>query len=326
MYYFKRADQGAGRKVFAKAIVKQNLKMYQFTIRDIENLCGIKAHTLRIWEQRYNLLTPKRKESQHRIYDNEDLKKLLRISVLYHRGWKISRIAQTPEAAMIAELDATTPGKEEYHYYITQLVEKAIDLDKQGFVTTLNGIIDNIGFEKSIVQVCYPLLQKIGMLWMTDHIIPAQEHFCSYIIEHKIIAEIDKLPQPDKAAPEIVLFSPHGEHHELPLYFINYLLRKNGWTTVFLGSNVKMELLKQFAAAPNITHLFAHVITNFTGFGLDDYFEGVCRTFHDKQVVASGAAIFSLQRNFTNLLLLKSDEAIYKFVQQHATTSEIHTP
>src|SRR6476469_6456677 len=135
--------------------------MYQFTIKDIENLCGIKAHTLRIWEQRYDLLTPKRKESKHRVYDNEDLKKLLRISVLYHRGWKISRIAQLSQTAVIAEIETTTPGKEEYHYYITQLIEKAIDFDRKGFDTQLNAIIDSIGFEKSIVQVCYPLLQKI---------------------------------------------------------------------------------------------------------------------------------------------------------------------
>src|SRR6476620_5846130 len=103
--------------------------MYQFTIRDIENLCGIKAHTLRIWEQRHNLLTPKRKASKHRLYDNEDLKKLLRISILYHRGWKISRIAHLSEATVISEIQATSPGKEEYHYHIAQLIEKAIDLD-----------------------------------------------------------------------------------------------------------------------------------------------------------------------------------------------------
>lgn len=290
--------------------------MYHFTIKDIENLCGIKAHTLRIWEQRYNLVTPKRKESKHRLYDNEDLKKLLRISVLYYRGWKISKIAHLSPAAVIQQIHATTPGSDDYHYYISQLIEKAIEFDKEGFVQELDAMIRTVGFEKTIVQVCYPLLQKIGLLWMTDNLIPAQEHFCSYIIQHKIIAETDKLPPPPNAAPEILLFSPHGEHHELPLHFINYILRRYGWTTLYVGTNVKMELLKQFAAQQAITHLFAHVITNFTGFGLDDYFEAVCKTFRDKQIVASGAAIFSIQRNFTNLLLLKSDEAIYRFVQK----------
>jgi MerR family transcriptional regulator, light-induced transcriptional regulator len=292
--------------------------MYQFTIRDIENLCGIKAHTLRIWEQRYQFLTPKRKESNHRLYDNEDLKKLLRISILYHRGWKVSKIAQLSEAAVIREIQALPPGSNEYYYHIAQLIETSIDFDKTGFVQQLESIIQTLGFEKAIVQVCYPLLHKIGLLWMTNGIIPAQEHFCSYNILHKVIAETDKLPAPPNKAPEILLFCPHGEHHELPLYFMNYLLRKYGWTTLFLGSNVKMDLLKQFTAQQNITHLFAHVITNFTGFGLDDYFEDLCKTFWDKQIVASGAAIFTMQRSFTNLLLLKSDEAIYRFVRKDA--------
>jgi len=249
---------------------------------------------------------------------------LLRISVLYHRGWKISKIAELSTHEIITAIHETTPGEEEYHYHIAQLIEKSIDLDKEGFVKNLDIVIQKIGFEKTIVQVCYPLLQKIGMLWMTDRLIPAQEHFCSYIVQHKIIAEADKLPIPPNDAPEILLFSPHGEYHELPLHFINYLLRKYGWTTLFLGTNVKMDLLKQFAEQKNITHLFAHIITNFTGFGLDDYFETICKTFRDKQIVASGAAVFTVQRSFTNLLPLKSDEAIYQFIQKGPAISALH--
>jgi DNA-binding transcriptional MerR regulator len=292
--------------------------MYTFTIKDIENLCGIKAHTLRIWEQRHQLLVPKRKKSNHRLYDNEDLKQLLRISVLYHQGWKISRIASLSSIDLKDQIKGIKPGREDYHYFVAELIEKAIDLDKEGFVHRLDAVIQTVGFGTCIVNVCYPLLQKIGLLWISDRIIPAQEHFCSYIIQHKIIAEADKLPPPAKEAPEIVLFSPHGEYHELPLYFINYLLRKHGWTTLFVGTNVKTELLKSFAANTHITHLFLHVITNFTGFLLDDYFERLCKAFPDKQIVASGAGIFRIQRNFTNLTLLKSDAAIYAFINNRS--------
>lgn len=291
--------------------------MQQFTIKDMENLCGIKAHTLRIWEQRYGLLTPKRKSGAHRLYTNEDLKKLLRVSLLYRRGWKISKLAQLSPAALLHETQNSEPESAAYALYITLLIEKAIDLDKEGFALQLDVVINTIGFETCIVQVCYPLLQKLGMLWMTERLIPAQEHFCSYIIQHKIIAETDKLPPPQQA-PEILIFSPQGERHELPLHFIHYLLRKWGWTTLFLGTNVKVELLKPLAAAEHITYLFLHVTTNFTGFGLDDYFEALCKTFRSKTIVASGAAVFTLQRSFTNLLLLKSDEAIYAFVQKQA--------
>lgn len=290
--------------------------MYHFTIKDIEALCDIKAHTLRIWEQRYAILTLKRKGSHHRIYTNEDLKKLLRISVLYHQGWKISKIAQLSSAQLLEEVRKLEAAQKKDAFYVFRLIEKALDFDKEGFVVQLDAVIGALGFEACIVQVCYPLLQRIGQMWMTDRLIPAQEHFCSYIIQHKIIAETDKLPPPAKQAPEILLFSPHGEYHDLALYFINYLLRKGGWTTLFLGTNVKMELLKPFTAAETITHLFLHVTVNFTGFGLDDYFEDICKTFQDKTIVASGAAIFNVQRNFTNLLLLKSDAEIHQFIQK----------
>ena len=101
---------------------------------------------------------------------------------------------------------------------------------------------------------------------MTNHAIPAQEHFCSYIIQHKIIAETEKLAKPSPSAPEIILFCPHGEYHELPLFYIDYLLKKWGWSTFFLGSNVSFDLLQQFAARESVQYLFLHVITNFTGF------------------------------------------------------------
>ncbi len=291
--------------------------MYYFTIRDIENLCGIKAHTLRVWEQRYNFFTPKRKESKHRLYDNEDLKQLLRISFLYQHGWKISKIAQLSPEQIIREASQFQPGPESYQYFINQLLECALDFEKEGFTKQLENIIAKTGFEDCIRQVCYPLLQKIGMLWMTNHVIPAQEHFCSYIIQHKIIAETEKLAKPASSAPEIILFCPHGEYHELPLFYMDYLLKKWGWSTFFLGSNVSFDLLQQFVHRDSVQYLFLHVITNFTGFTMDDYFEKLCKTFADKKIIASGTSVFGLQRNFTNLTVLKSDDAIIQFIESH---------
>ena len=289
--------------------------MYYFTIRDIENLTGIKAHTLRVWEQRYNFFTPKRKESQHRMYDNEDLKHLLRFAFLYHQGWKASRLSElTPDQAL-EEVHRYQQGKNSFDYYINQLLEKAIDFNKDGFEQQLNVVIEHLSFEATIEQVCYPLLNKIGMLWMTNHVIPAQEHFCSYIVQHKIIAQTDKLPQAPAEAPQIVLFCPHGEYHELPLYYINYLLKKWGWSTFYLGSNVSLNVLQSFASNEKTGHFFTHLITNFTGFGVDDYFEKLCRAFPQKKIVASGRAALTIQRPFVNLTVLKNDAAILNFIQ-----------
>ena len=290
--------------------------MYYFTIRDIENLCDIKAHTLRVWEQRYDFFKPKRKESQHRLYDNEDLKQLLRIAFLYHKGWKVSRIAQLSPGQIKAEVEKVQEAKSSFEYYINQLLEYSIDFKKESFARGLQHVIDSIGFEAAIEKVCYPLLQKIGLLWMTNHVIPAQEHFCSYMIQHKIIAETDKLPMAPPQAPQVVLFCPHGEYHELPLHYIHYLFRKWGWTTFYLGSDVKLDILKPFAQNEKVTCLFLYLITNFTGFTVDDYFEKLCKTFPAKKIIAAGKAVFASQRNFVNLSILKTDEAIHRFIKE----------
>ena len=289
--------------------------MEYFTIKDIENLSGIKAHTLRIWEQRYDLFTPQRKTSQHRIYDNEDLKQLLRISFLYHNGWKISKIAvlmpeEIAEKVRQYEINSTT-----YKTFIIQMIEAAVDFNEEAFVNIINSLVEKIGFEKCIANVCYPYLNRVGMLWVTNNIIPAQEHFSSYIIQNRIIAETDKLDSTTKS-PTILLFSPKGEYHELPLLFINYLLKKNGWKVIYLGINMGKEVVKQFTASEEIEYLFIHHITNFTGWDADVYFEDIAKSFPSKKIIVAGTVAHQLQRTFSNLALLKSDKDIYAFAEK----------
>jgi MerR family transcriptional regulator, light-induced transcriptional regulator len=289
--------------------------MQVFTIKDIENLTGVKAHTLRIWEQRYDMFTPKRKESKHRIYDNEDLKQLLRISFLYHSGWKVSKIAALSESQITELVNQATVGNMNYRVFINQLVEAALDFDENRFVMILNQVTEKIGFEKCMVDLCYPFLVKIGLLWSTNHVIPAQEHFTSYIIQNKIIVETEKLDLGNKL-PSIILMGPKGEFHELPLLFINYLLKKSGWGTVYLGSNIQTGEVAEVVNRPGIHYIYIPTLTNFTGLDVDDYFESLCKTFKDKKIVASGEGIQKIQRSFVNLMVLKTDEHIYNFIRK----------
>jgi DNA-binding transcriptional MerR regulator len=290
--------------------------MQYFTIKDIENLSGIKAHTLRIWEQRYQLFVPKRKESQHRIYDNEDLKILLRISFLYHNGWKISKIANLTADQITGEVKKFEVNSTTYRTFIIQMIEAAVDFNEAAFVSIINELTKKIGFEKCITDVCYPYLQRIGMLWITNNIVPAQEHFSSYIIQNRIIAEIDKLDSNNQPAT-VLLFSPKGEYHELPLLFIYYLLKKNGWSVVYLGSNITKEVIRQFSDKDPIEYLFLHLITNFTGWDANVYFEDLCRSFPSKKIIVTGTTVHQIERNLVNLLLLKSDKEIYDFIERN---------
>ncbi|MER3464150.1 MAG: helix-turn-helix-type transcriptional regulator [Chitinophagaceae bacterium] len=288
--------------------------MQQFTISDIEQLTGIKAHTLRIWEQRYDFFKPKRKESRHRFYDNEDLKRLLRIAFLYHSGYKVSKINALSENEINEAVRTATVADGKYGLHIVQLIERAIDFDEQRFVQQLNSVIDTIGFERTILHVCYPFLIRVGLLWSANNLIPAQEHFSTYLIQRKIIAETDRLTNVPLSNKAIVLFTPKGEQHEMPLLFINYLLKKTGWQTIYLGASQSLETLKYIVEARNATHIYLHLLTNLSGFEVDDLLEKICTTFPKQKVFASGTGIYHAQRNFLNLIYLKSDEEIKKFI------------
>jgi len=292
--------------------------MQSFSIRNIELLTGIKAHTLRIWEQRYEFFKAPRKESMQRIYSNEDLKKLLCISFLYHNGWKISKIASLPDDELPTEVDKINLSASNYQTYHQKLLQAAIDFDEAAFTQTLNLLIENIGFEKTIRDVCYTYLNKVGLLWNTNKVIPAQEHFSSYLIQNRLISETEKYTGFQNEAPEILLFCPENEHHELPLLFINYLMRKNGWRVLYLGKNINLDDLKEAAAIPGINYLYLHLITNFTGLFIDDYFETLRKTFPDKIIFASGRGIEASQRNFVDVKLLRRDEEIYELIRSKA--------
>jgi DNA-binding transcriptional MerR regulator len=288
--------------------------MERFTIRDIENLCQIKAHTLRIWEQRYTFFTARRKGSLHRYYTSEDLQVLLQVAFLYHGGMKISRIASMNTAERVAAIDSIQQRGGVAEQEVLTLVQAGVSFDERLFRTQLNRVVTQHGLEKAVLDVCFPFLQRVGHLWLTNHVIPAQEHFSSYLIQHKIISETEQLPDIEPVHPEIVVMTPRGEHHELPLLFINYLLRRNGWPVTYLGSNVNWRDLP-----PSITGradlFYVHLLTNLTGSTADDYFESVCMAFPDKTFIASGSAIQQVQRSFRNLVLLKTDESILGFVR-----------
>lgn len=290
--------------------------MQSFSIRQIELLTGIKSHTLRIWEQRYAFFKAQRKESNLRYYTNEDLKKLLCISFLYHNGWKVSKIAALNDDKIAEEVEKTPIGTDNIATVVQQLLSAAVDFNEAAFVAVLNEVQQQIGFEKLVTAVCYPYLKRVGLLWDTSKIIPAQEHFSSYIIQNRVISETEKLALTQTGDPEIVLFCPEEEFHELPLLFLNYLLRKNGWRVLYLGMNCKLDDIKEAANLPGIRFLYLHLLTNFTGFSIDDYFEKLRKMFPDKIILASGKSIEQSQRHFVQLYLLRRDEEIYRFIER----------
>jgi len=290
--------------------------MNKFTIRDIENLSGIKAHTLRIWEQRYNIITPKRKDSNHRFYDNDDLKHILRISFLYHNGIKISRIAKL-ESGAIEKIISATAHENTYEYLINQLMEASLDFDEDRFELVLTDALQEKDAEETMLNVIYPFLQKIGLLWITEHLIPAQEHFSSNIISRKILVATDKLPANFITGKKIILlFTPSLEHHEIGLLFLQYLLKKNGHKVVYFGSHVPVAPIEEYCAVKKVTHLHFHLITNLNHFTPEEYVEDMAVRFPGLQIVMSGPMVETVNKTPGNVRLLHSIEEILDYARE----------
>jgi DNA-binding transcriptional MerR regulator len=293
--------------------------MNHFTIKDIENLCGIKAHTLRTWEQRYNFFTPKRKQSKHRIYDDNDLKELLRISFLYHNGYKVSRIAElTP--GQIHDLVECSCKNTVNETYVHQLLEASIDFDKDKFEKIINNLVVRIGLEKCILQVFLPFLERMGLLWMTNHVIPAQEHFSSHIIRKKIICGIDGLEPAHSPDHTILIFAPEGEYHEIPLLIANYFFKKQGVPTVYFGVNVSLDTIAYYCENRSVTHFYSHIITRLDNCALEKFICTLSSMYPGKKIIISGAACKCVGKEPQNLQKLHCVEELITAAQQLSDT------
>ena len=220
--------------------------MKKFSISDIENLIGIKAHTIRAWEIRYNLVPPKRTPTNIRYYDEDDLKVLLNIVALNENGYKISKIAGMSRERISNLVKQLKTDWNNNSVQMINLSNAAIAYDEESFSDTLAGCIKEMGLTKTMDIVLFPFMKKVGMLWQTGAIDPSHEHFASNLIRDRIIVEIDKVKKPKRKDPKrFLLFLPEKEMHETGLLFARYLLKKCGHDTLYLGSEIPYPDLKK---------------------------------------------------------------------------------
>ena len=221
-----------------------------FSIKDLENLTGIKAHTIRIWEKRYGLLEPERTDTNIRFYNLSHLQKLLNISFLNNNGIKISKIASLNSSEIHQHVrELATKGNVKNHA-INTLKLAMLDFDQELFHETYNALIKNQPFRDLFYEVFIPFLSEIGMLWQTDTITPAHEHFITSLIKQKILVNTEILQAKNKVKHKdaYVLFLPDNEIHELGLMFVNYELNAKGQRSIFLGSSVPIASLTDILA------------------------------------------------------------------------------
>ena len=233
----------------------------EFTIKELESLSGIKAHTIRIWEQRYHFLKPVRTNTNIRVYNSEELKTLLTVSLLNKYGYKISRIDEMRHEERASAVLGLQGNEARTENLINELVGLMVDLKSIEFEELLNKHIVETSLDETI-HIVFRFLDKVGLLWQGNKINVAQEHIVSNIIRQKIIAATDKISPRSKRPPLVLLFLPEYEHHELGLLFVYYLLRKEGIASIYLGANVPLPDLKYIVQAKRPAFLYTH-LTSF---------------------------------------------------------------
>ncbi len=268
--------------------------MGHYSIKELEALTGIKAHTIRIWEKRHNLIQPERSSTNIRTYSDSDLKQILNVSILYNQGYKISKIANLSQDQLLDKIsELSDESKPENEIIIDQLTISMVEMDEVKFERLISKSILKIGFEETVVEIIYPFLRKIGVLWLSNNINPAQEHFISNLIRQKIIVAIDGLNhnmQP--TAKTVVLFLPESEMHEIALLFFHYLIKKKGYRTYYLGQNVPFPDLKKSVEMVNadvIVGLISYVSAEKE---LTDFLAVMDETFDNKQILMTGKPLF----------------------------------
>jgi DNA-binding transcriptional MerR regulator len=283
--------------------------MAKYSIKDLETLTGVKAHTIRIWEQRYNLLVPDRTETNIRSYSDGELKKLLQANVLYSNGYKISKIAAFSQKQILAEIETLSNKDNSNNVSIEALTIAMIEMNEQAFEEVLNSKIEKQGLDKTMSDIIYPFLDRIGVLWVTGVIEPAQEHFMSNLIRQKIIVAINNTPICDEDnMPTCIAFLHQEEMHELGLLYYTYHLRLAGYKTIYLGQMTPYaDVLKtSVISKPNL------VLTSFVKVveqkWFDQYVEKLASDFSFCNVIISGIGASKSKVDQKNLYKVSSAE------------------
>lgn len=262
--------------------------MNAFTIKDLENLSGIKAHTIRIWEQRYHFLKPHRTDTNIRYYSNDELKTVLNIALLNKYGFKISHIDRMQPQEIREKILTLGDARAIQERIINDMVQEMVDLEIEKFEKIIANYITAKGIERAVIQIIFPFLEKIGILWQTGHVNPAQEHLVTNIIRQKLIVGIETTVSHIKLDKTFLLFLPEGEHHELGLLFMYYILKSRGAKILYLGANVPVKDVEHVIKLKNPDIIFIHLTATASNFNFEKFLSNVQLRFSTVSTIISG--------------------------------------
>ena len=264
--------------------------MAEYKIKDLENLTGIKSHTIRIWEKRYRILSPDRTDTKIRTYSDSELTHLLTVSMLNRNGIKISKIAKLSQEDMNKLLWDIKVNKEP-EYSMDKLLLSLVSLDEELFKETLANLLESEGLEKTFTNHLIPFLDRIGIMWLIGSVNPAQEHFMSNLIRQKIISEIDKQQIPVSTEKSVLMYLPEHEWHEMSLLFYHFLLRSKGVPTFYLGQSLPYESLVECIEKLKPNYILSSWLTAVDEKLVVSYFKKLKSDYPNLDVFAGGPQI-----------------------------------
>lgn len=288
--------------------------MASYNIKELENLSGIKAHTLRIWEKRYGLITPQRTSTNIRTYDESDLKKLLNISLLNRNGFKISAISEFSDEQIVEHVNKLNRNNSSDEIQTDMLALAMVDYDENLFEQVIAKSVIRIGFEETMVKIVYPFMRKIGLMWQTGSIIPAQEHFIANLVRQKLISAIDGLVNADSGNPDkVAFFLPEDELHEIGLLFFCYLAKKSGLRIFYLGQSLPLDYLYNMVEAKNIDCIVTSLTSTINRTNPEKYLNTIARKYPGKKILAGGSCKIDNDKLENNIKIVYSPA---EFIEQ----------
>ncbi|MEM9545814.1 MAG: MerR family transcriptional regulator [Bacteroidota bacterium] len=291
--------------------------MAVYSINDVEKLCGIKAHTLRIWEKRYAIIQPRRTETNIRYYLDEDLQKILNISLLNRNGYKISKIAKMTEGELkniVSELSDVTLESEDN---LDALMHAMLELDEFKFNKILDHNIASKGFEITMHEIVYPMMEKLSMMWLAGSIKGVHENFVANVIRRKTIVAIDQSSSDYNAnATKCLIYLPENETHELSLLFLHFLLKDAGINVINLGAGIPLIDVLEGQRICDAEYVFTIFNDSFSETPLQPYLNELSKHLEDCTILISGyqTAIQNINAPY-NVEVLQSLSDVKSFVE-----------
>jgi DNA-binding transcriptional MerR regulator len=263
--------------------------MGHYTLYELEKLTGILAATIRVWERRYNIIKPQRTETNRRWYDDDDLRRLINISIVYHSGVKISKVASYSESELVEKAEFLTRDSRGSDTHINSLIVAMLSFNANAVNEILLRSIINNGFEETFSSVVFPFLRRVGIMWHTGSVNTGAEHFITSIFRGRLISAIDSLPPAnDPKSKRVIMFLPENELHEMGLLFYSYLIRKLGHEVLYLGQATPFYALIEANEKWHSDILVTGILSDLSISKPEEYLMNLSMAFKSQKILVSG--------------------------------------